>query len=71
METESKNIKDPILEQLRLSDDLLQCPNGMLDWHYPVTLNNFYTINSPIPWNFMQPAKESTFFFLFFFSKTL
>ena len=54
-------IKDPLLVQLRLSDDLLQCPNGMLDWQFPATLYNYYGINCPIPRNFIQPAKESTF----------
>lgn len=30
--------KGPFLVQLRLSDDLLQCPNCMLDWHFSATL---------------------------------
>lgn len=61
----STNVKDPLLAQFRLSDDLLQCPDGMLDWHFPATLYNFHSINSPIPWNIIQPAKESTSYMFF------
>lgn len=38
METESANTKDPLLVQFTLSDDLLECLNGMLDWHLPASL---------------------------------